>query len=250
MSLPSYQEALDYAKARKVVLPSEFYSASNANNHGQLMTVSHLAGLSQIQAVTDDLMQSLEKGETFEDWQKRALSTPGVGGLPPGRTETIFRNFMQTAYNGGRWQQMERNKAAMPYVLFSAVNDTRTTPICRSLNGIIRRVDDPFWDTHSPQLHHRCRSHLIPLTQSQAEARSPGNSGLNQEPSTDPAEQPASGWGVKPTATGQADGLAEVLAEKLKGYPRSAWDRITALFTSAWKLLGGFLGKLIGAVPP
>jgi SPP1 gp7 family putative phage head morphogenesis protein len=156
MAVPSFAEALAYAKARQVVLPQDFYDPANIDQHGQLMTVSHLAGLSQIQAVTDDLMKALENGETFDQWQQRVLSVEDVPGLPPGRTETIFRNFMQTAYNGGRWAQFERNKATSPYLMYSAINDARTTDICRNRNGIIRPVDDAFWSTNSPPAHHNC----------------------------------------------------------------------------------------------
>jgi len=245
LTVPSFAEALDYAKARKVVLPQDFYDPANIDQHGQLMTVSHLAGLSQIQAVTDDLQKALENGETFDQWQQRVLSVEDVPGLPPGRTETIFRNFMQTAYNGGRWAQFERNKATSPYLMYSAINDARTTDICRSRNGIIRPVDDPFWATSSPPGHHRCRSTLISLTNSQAQARSPGGKGLNQPA---PKEPMAEGWGYKPVATadGQGDALANVLADHLKDYPRSLWSRITDLFIGAW----GLLGKLLKAILP
>lgn len=244
MALPSFTEALAYAQARKVVLPAEFYDPANVNHHGELMTVSHLAGLSQIQSVTDELMKALEKGQTFEDWQQQALGVDGVGALPPGRTETIFRNYMQTAYNGGRWAKFEANKATTPYLMYSAINDERTTMICRHRNGIIRAVDDDFWTLNSPPAHHRCRSTLIALTKSQAQTRSPGETGLNQPPPTDPVQ---TGWGYKPTpsAVGTGDALAHILADKLKDFPKSWWSRITDLFIGAWSLLGGLLKNIL-----
>lgn len=242
MATPSFKEALDYAKKRQVVLPQDFYDPKNQDRHGELMTVSHLAGLSQIQAVTDDLMKALEKGETFADWQKRALGTDGVGGLPPGRTETVFRNYMQTAYNGGRWAQFEKNKKAVPYLMYSAINDARTTDICRHRNGIIREVDDSFWSSNSPPAHHRCRSTLIALTQSQAQNRSGADTGLNQKPPADPM---ADGWGRRPLPTDQAETLTRLLADKLKDQPKSAWPRITGVFINFWSLLGKLIRSLI-----
>lgn len=242
MPLPAFDEALDYAKKRKIVLPQEFYDPANKDRHGELMTISNLAGLSQIQAVTDDLMQALENGETFEQWQQRALNTDGVGGLPPGRTETVFRNYMQTAYNGGRWAQFERNKKAVPYLMYSAINDARTTDICRHRNGMIREVDDSFWNSNSPPAHHRCRSTLISLTKSQAKNRSGADTGLNQKPPKDPV---AEGWGRRPLPQDQAETLTRLLADKLKNYPKSMWARITELFTSAWSLLGQLIRSLI-----
>lgn len=242
MAVPSFDEALEYAKSRTVVLPAEFYDPANIDAHGQLMTVSNLAGLSQIQAVTDDLMKALKNGETFEDWQAKALTVPGVGSLPPGRTETIFRNFMQTAYNGGRWESFVKNKATLPYLMYSAINDARITDICRHRNGIIREVDDGFWSSNSPPGHHRCRSTLIALTKSQAAIRSGPDTGLNQKQPTDPVQ---SGWGRRPTPEGQAEMLAEVLAEKLKGQPKSEWAAITDVFMGFWAKLASFIKSLI-----
>lgn len=242
MTVPAFDEALDYAKKRKIVLPQEFYDPKNKDRHGELMTISNLAGLSQIQAVTDDLMTALENGETFEQWQQRALATDGVGGLPPGRTETVFRNYMQTAYNGGRWEQFERNKKAVPYLMYSAINDARTTDICRHRNGMIREVDDSFWNSNSPPAHHRCRSTLISLTKSQAKNRSGSDTGLNQTP---PKEPVADGWGRRPTPHDQAETLTLLLAEKLKNQPKSQWERITQAFTSLWALLGQLIRSLI-----
>jgi SPP1 gp7 family putative phage head morphogenesis protein len=151
MTVPSPQQALDYARKRGVVLPQDFYDPTNVDQHGNLMTVSQLAALAQIQAVTDELIVALEKGETFKEWQKRVQNIPGVGSLPPGRQETIFRNWMQTAYNGGRWLNFETNKLVIPYLMFSAINDDRTTDVCRNRNGMIRKVDDPFWGTQNSQ---------------------------------------------------------------------------------------------------
>lgn len=242
MTVPSFNEALEYAKKRKIVLPQEFYDPKNKDRHGELMTISNLAGLSQIQAVTDDLMTALENGETFEQWQQRALSTEGVGGLPPGRTETVFRNYMQSAYNSGRWEQFERNKKAVPYLMFSAINDARTTDICRNRNGIVRPVDDDFWKSNSPMLHHRCRSTLIALTKSQAQNRSGADTGLNQKP---PKEPVADGWGRRPTPQEQAETLTLLLADKLKNYPKSAWPRITDVFMELWAMLGKLIRSLI-----
>jgi SPP1 gp7 family putative phage head morphogenesis protein len=216
MPVPTPQQALEYARKRQVVLPIDFYDPANVDQHGNLMTVSNLAGLNQIQAVTDDLLKSLENGETFEQWQQRVMNVTGVPGLPPGRTETIFRNYMQTAYNGGRWLNFEQNKLAIPYLMFSAVGDDRTTDVCLNRSGMIRKVDDPFWLTSSPPCHHRCRSTLIPLTAGQAKNRSVGNTGLNQP---NPADQPPTGWGYKPNTAGMKKSFKDQFKERLKKSP-------------------------------
>lgn len=242
MSIPSFAEALEYARKRKIVLPPEFYDPKNKDRRGQLMTISYLATLSQIEAVTDDLKKALAIGETMEQWKQR-IQREGLPGLAPDHAETVFRNFMQTAYNGGRWEQFERNKKAVPYLMFSAINDDRTTDICRKRNGIIRPVDDPFWARNAPQMHHRCRSTLISLTKSQAESRSQGKNGLNKSA---PDDKPADGWGNKPTLERQEESLAEVVADRLKEYTKKTQDKLTDIFSTGWQGLGGKLKKLLG----
>lgn len=234
-----FAEAIAWAKARGVVLPDTFYGALQENAKGGAFTVSGLAGLAQIQITLDSLTAALEAGDTFADWQATA---EGLGGLPDGRTETIFRNFMQQAYNAGRWAQFDRNKDARPYLMYSAIMDARTTTICRNLNGVIRAVDDPFWRTHSPQNHHQCRSQLISLSESQARARSKNNTGLNKP---DPTDIPEPGWGYKQTGDDVAAGLAEAIAQSANNAPSGWLQSIIGFFASGWGALISWLGRLL-----
>lgn len=224
----SFEEALTYAKKRKIVLPQDFYDSKNKDIRSQLMTVSNLNALAQIQQVTASLEQALKDGDTFENWKKRALQNPELAALPPDRLETIFRNYIQTAYNSGRFSQFQANKMAVPYLMYSAINDARTTDICRARNGIIRKVDDPFWNGNSPMMHHRCRSTLISLTASQAKSRSGKDTGLNQPESDIPA---ADGWGKLPNTENIRKSLFDRFTDMLKGVPDFFRDKINKIFT-------------------
>lgn len=57
-----------------------------------------------------------------------------------------------------QWQEFQRNKEDLPFLIFDATNDNRTTPICLSLDGFTARVDDPVWDTYYLPLHFGERS--------------------------------------------------------------------------------------------
>lgn len=46
------------------------------------------------------------------------------------------------------WVRIIENKDVLPNLKFDAVIDGRTTDICRSLDGVIRPVDDSFWDIY------------------------------------------------------------------------------------------------------
>lgn len=79
-----------------------------------------------------------------------------INGLYTGNT--IFRTNVQSAYNAGAYQQ--RNDPAVrkrrPFWQFRAIQDARTSDLCRPLDGIVRPADDPWWKTHTPPLHHQC----------------------------------------------------------------------------------------------
>ena len=103
-----FQEAIAWAKSRGITLPEDFYKQLQENSKNGAFTVSGLAGLSQIQSTLDSLNVALKNGETFADWQKRAGDI--IGGLSDSHAETIFRNFVQQAYNTGRWTQFEKQR--------------------------------------------------------------------------------------------------------------------------------------------
>lgn len=57
-----------------------------------------------------------------------------------------------------QWQDIQRNKHILKYLVFDATNDNRTTQICLSLDGVRLPVDHPFWDTYYLPLHFGERS--------------------------------------------------------------------------------------------
>jgi SPP1 gp7 family putative phage head morphogenesis protein len=61
------------------------------------------------------------------------------------------------AQNAVRWQQIQRDKAVLPYLGYSGVEDANECEICFPLNGLVLPVDDPFWDEFMPENHFRCR---------------------------------------------------------------------------------------------
>jgi hypothetical protein len=106
--------------------------------------------------------------------------------------ETIFRNWVQSANNAGRYEQATTPDAlaVRPFWKFVAVLDVRTSVICKECNGVILPAGHPWWKTHIGPLHHRCRSTFITLTKKQAE-----KAGITPEP---PSIAGSDGFGNAP----------------------------------------------------
>lgn len=197
-------EALIYALSRNVVLPDEYYAGS-ALSRQLTASITGLSQLDQIKYVMDTLNKSLATGGTFNEFQKAVKEGASIN-LPRHHLDNIYRTNMQGAYNTGRYTQIQRSNATK-YILYSSINDGRTRPSHRLLDGTIRAKDDAFWLSHTPPLGYRCRCGIIGLSASQAEAR-----GITLDDELKNVE-PDSGFSGNPIAVDQK--LVDLLKERI-----------------------------------
>jgi SPP1 gp7 family putative phage head morphogenesis protein len=188
-----YAEAVEWFGAR-VPLTVEQAAALDGEAARRAFTVAGVTELQIVQDIYDEVARGIAEGLPLEDikaaikgkvrgdWTKRDAA----------QLDTIVINASQQSYNAGRWRQMQDPavKQLRPYGMFDGVNDSRQTPICQECDGTILPLDHPWWETHSPQLHHRCRSGIRSLRASDAERR-----GVTVEP---PSTDAAVGFGLTP----------------------------------------------------
>lgn len=161
----TFLEALQYARQRKIVLPDDFYSL-DLKTRQMATTVSFLTSLEQIETVIKAVNKAIAEGSTFRDFQK-LVEKEGIE-LPKHYLDNVFRTNIQNAYGHGRWIQQNRNKAKRPYLMYSAINDSRVRPSHLALDKIVLPFEHPFWLTHYPPSSFRCRCTCIALTEKQA----------------------------------------------------------------------------------
>lgn len=189
-----FDEAIAHARGRKVVLPDEYYGSMQGVARAESFSVAGLARLDQVDAVRSSLQQALENGETFSAWKDRVRRGEILLDLPDYRLETIFRTNVQGAYARGRCVQHDTIADRRPFLLYSAVNDSRTRPAHTAMNGTILHRDDPFWRTNRPPNGYNCRCTVIAITPAQAAKRG-GTKLPDPDPSTGQLPEPDSGWG-------------------------------------------------------
>lgn len=161
----TFLEALRFAHSRKVVLPDEFYSL-DLKTRQLATTVGFLSSIEQIQTVIGAVNKAIADGSTFNDFKKLVAENEII--LSSAYLKNVFRTNIQTAYGHGRWQQQQRNKDKRPYLMYSAIDDTRVRPSHLALNRIIRHIDDPFWLLYYPPWSFMCRCTVIALTEKEA----------------------------------------------------------------------------------
>lgn len=185
-----FNEAIAQMASRGVVLPDIYYGQLQGIHRQLAFSIANITKVDQLQSVLDSLTTHLKDGGTFAQWQK-AVDVKALG-LPKHRLDNIFRTNIQQAYNHGHWQQALANQATHGYLMYDAINDSRTRPSHRANDGIIRKIDDPIWKRiWFSRSVYRCRCRLISLTEKQAIARSANDQGLYKTATEDPLRDKA-----------------------------------------------------------
>lgn len=78
--------------------------------------------------------------------------------------DSIYYTGISALYAAERWKDFQRCKKTRPYLRCSAVEDRKSSPYCLSHHGIIRPIDDKFWENHLPPHHTGCRCGLTSLS--------------------------------------------------------------------------------------
>jgi SPP1 gp7 family putative phage head morphogenesis protein len=129
--------------------------------------ISGIAKGAELESVFLALYKAEKEGIPFEAW-KKSLSDVwekrGWIGVKSWRIDNIFRTNIQTAFNVGRYRQMMQVTKTRPYWMYDAINDSRTRPAHRALDGKVFRYDHPFWDTWYPPNGYRFRCGVSTLS--------------------------------------------------------------------------------------
>jgi SPP1 gp7 family putative phage head morphogenesis protein len=210
-----FDEALEWFLGRNLLTRDEVDRLS-AWSRERAFWITGLSNARVLQDVRDELARSLERGDTLEEFKfgmrdklrnEWTLSEKASAA----RLELVYRNASIDAYNRGRHEQMNDPdiRDLRPWRLFDGIADGDQSNICRPLDGTIKRWDDPWWNTHTPMLHHACRSGVTTLDDEErrellgsGEKRDDGQPVYRDDPADDPeAEPPQEGFGAQPGTT-------------------------------------------------
>ena len=164
-SLP-FDEAIEWAANRISLTPSDYAKLSD---HMKLhaFTVGRLAQLDQIENVKKAYLKSLKKGPDKDSFIS-FMSKDDNDARFAKYYELVYRTNIQTDYNAGRAKQFSENPPA--FLEFVGIEDSRQSDVCKACSGVILPYTDPFWDTHWPPLHYKCRSTVRAIFDYEAEA--------------------------------------------------------------------------------
>lgn len=82
--------------------------------------------------------------------------------------KTEYNQAVGSATMAARWTDFKQNADIMPYLQYQTVGDDNVRHEHRLLDGIIRKIVDPFWSTHYPPNGWGCRCDVVQLASSSA----------------------------------------------------------------------------------
>lgn len=164
-----FKEALTFWADKIKIGPKDFLELSD-NAKTIAFAVSRIAIGDELNTVYRLLEDSLSNGTGFETFKAGAsdiLERRGWTGRNAYKAEGIFRTNIQSAFNAGQFQVLDRNRDIFPYWQYSAIEDSRTSPFCRFMNNKVYPADHPIWERIFPPNHYSCRSTVVGLTAEQ-----------------------------------------------------------------------------------
>jgi len=163
-----FVEASSWFRERVAVTRDE-WSMMTYEARRQSFTLAGTQQLEVVQTVMDSLQRAIDKGTPIDKWRQDVQESLGkkFAGLNPSYLDTAFINANQQAYNAGRFEQMSRPEVTkvLKYWRFDSVFDGKESKVCHDCHGTILPHDHPWWKTHWPPMHHRCRSQPRALTE-------------------------------------------------------------------------------------
>lgn len=162
-----FAEAVDYFRRQAPWISGSSWATMARLSAQKGDQISGATMLAMVDDIWKRMDKSLAEGTPFSEFVRdigRDFKRDWVGIDSP-RLNLIYHNNVGSALMAGRMAQITDPDvvADRPYFLFDAIEDFRTSDICQPIGGIIRPASDPFWGTHTPLLHHHCRSTIISL---------------------------------------------------------------------------------------
>ena len=176
-------------------------------------TVSNLETLSMVKMIQRSLENAQRKGMSFDSW-KKSLNQDTLRSLSRSRLETVYRTNLSSVYNVSTRMNAATTEAT-PYLMYSAVGDSRTRQSHQELDGVIKKASDPFWNTHTPPLGYNCRCSIIPISKEEAKSRGISRGPVDFEPDTGFGNYESLG----DVNSGVSGALSDELAEMPHGSP-------------------------------
>ncbi len=176
------QEAIDYFRQKGYRIGFSYLDVWQ-QEHQAAFTVAKAMQLDLLQDIRAAVDAALVEGTTLQTfqqrlrpnlvqrgwWGKQEVTDPVTGEKvlaqlgSPRRLKVIYDTNLRTAHAEGQWQRIQAARATLPYLMYDHIPSPWERPEHAAWDGLVLRVDDPWWLRHMPVKAWGCKCRVIQL---------------------------------------------------------------------------------------
>lgn len=164
---PLLNEVTIKALLNKIPLTSAEFDTLESRYKNQAFVISRLTTARTIRRVQENLAVHLKGGGGFGEWRDGLDELFASLGMEPQNShyiENVYRTNVASAYNRGRWDQVQAHLNLIAILEYHAVLDARTRPHHRAMNGTKAPPDAQIWIEWYPPNGYKCRCKVVAIT--------------------------------------------------------------------------------------
>jgi len=144
-------EGLDEAKKLSSIPNPDFVNSLRDN----AFKFSGAKTFQQVKEMSDFIIDENGNQRTLKQYKEFAAKT--FGNFNVNWLKTEINQATGSAQMAEKWRQIEEEKDILPFLKYTTVKDGRVRESHKSLDGVIKPVDSPFWDQYYPKNGWNCR---------------------------------------------------------------------------------------------
>lgn len=164
-----FKSAAEFLGSKEAV-PMEVYKELEKKSKDRAFSVSHYASAEVLNQFLRELVDAVEDGTTYDTFLENMntfLERNGYTAVNPWHASVIFETNVQTAYNAGHYETMQKAKKYRPYWQYKTAGDGRVRETHAAMQDKVYAADDPIWNVWYPPNGYRCRCTVVSLTEEQ-----------------------------------------------------------------------------------
>jgi len=187
-----FDEAIAYFNQKGYALSPNSWRDVWQQAHARAFTVAQVTAMEVLEDIRGELKKAVDGGQSIQSFKKNLKERLTARGwfapdgedawvtlpdgtrrkrLTPWRLDTIFRANVQSAYQVGRFKQMQDVKERRPYWQYKAILDKATRDEHAAMHNKVYHADHPVWDQWYPPNGFNCRCYVKTLSEKQLKAR-------------------------------------------------------------------------------
>lgn len=182
-----FSEAIDFFQS-KIKLPSSGWTDIWQEQHSHAFVV---AGATH-DSLIEDLYNAVAKAKEAGGYAEFQKAFPEIvkkhgwahNGAPGWRSKVIYDTNVTQSYNAGREKQMQAVKHLRPYGQYRHTSIEHPRLEHKAWDGLILPLDDPWWNTHTPQNGWgcKCKKYSLSRVEAERELKKSGKDAIDQAP--------------------------------------------------------------------